>query len=188
MRIPFRSHPVLLLSVSLALVGLSDGASASMTVSDEPAEADSPSSIVPSPFPPGWYARYQRLRRPSRLPQLRYSHLPSSRYVRAFRARRPVERPAPAPAVASAFRSPSNVAADVWERLRRCEAGGRYQTNSGNGYYGAYQFKASTWRSLGYPGLPHEASPEVQDEAARRLQARGGWGQWGACSRRLGLR
>ena len=28
-----------------------------------------------------------------------------------------------------------------------------------------------TWRTLGYPGLPHEAPPEVQDEAARKLQA-----------------
>lgn len=194
MRIPFRPHPVLFLrpvlflTVSLALVGLSDGASASTTAGEEPAESGGPSSIVPSLFAPGWYARYQRLHRPSRLPQLRYSNLPASRYVRAFRSRSPVARPAPAAAVASPSRAPSNVASDVWERLRRCEAGGRYQANTGNGYYGAYQFKASTWRSLGFPGLPHEASPATQDEAARRLQARGGWGQWGACSRRLGLR
>ena len=26
---------------------------------------------------------------------------------------------------------------DIWRRLRRCEAGGRYNVNSGNGYYGA---------------------------------------------------
>ena len=77
---------------------------------------------------------------------------------------------------------------DVWAKLRRCEAGGDYTRNSGNGYYGAYQFSAATWRSLGYPGLPHQASPAVQDEAARKLQHRSGWGQWPACSRRIGAR
>jgi hypothetical protein len=77
---------------------------------------------------------------------------------------------------------------DVWRRLRNCEAGGRYDANSGNGYYGAYQFSAGTWRSLGYGGLPHQAPSEIQDEAARKLQARSGWGQWPACSRRIGVR
>ena len=77
---------------------------------------------------------------------------------------------------------------DVWARLRRCEAGGNYSRNSGNGYYGTYQFSAETWHALGYPGLPHQAPPEVQDEAARKLQRRSGWGQWPACSRRIGAR
>jgi hypothetical protein len=77
---------------------------------------------------------------------------------------------------------------DVWAKLRRCEAGGDYRRNSGNGYYGAYQLSAATWRSLGYPGLPHQAPPAVQDEAAHRLQQRSGWGQWPACSRRIRAR
>jgi len=76
----------------------------------------------------------------------------------------------------------------TWQRLRNCEAGGRYQANSGNGYYGAYQFSAGTWRALGFGGLPHQAPSEVQDQAARKLQARSGWGQWPACSRRIGVR
>ncbi|HEV7865514.1 MAG TPA: transglycosylase family protein [Acidimicrobiia bacterium] len=76
----------------------------------------------------------------------------------------------------------------IWQRLRNCEAGGRYQANSGNGYYGAYQMSAGTWRSLGYGGLPHQAPPEVQDQAARKLRSRSGWGQWPACSRRIGAR
>jgi len=29
--------------------------------------------------------------------------------------------------------------------LRNCESGGNYQTNTGNGYYGAYQFSIATW-------------------------------------------
>jgi resuscitation-promoting factor RpfA len=77
---------------------------------------------------------------------------------------------------------------DVWAKLRACESGGRYNVNTGNGFYGAYQFHPRTWRGLGYPGLPHQAPPEMQDEAARKLQARSGWGQWPVCSRRIGAR
>lgn len=76
---------------------------------------------------------------------------------------------------------------DVWYRLRMCESTNTYTRNSGNGYYGAYQFLPSTWRSLGYSGMPHQASPATQDEAAKRLQARDGWGPWPTCARRLGL-
>jgi hypothetical protein len=90
---------------------------------------------------------------------------------------------APRPVFAAA-----SVDSDVWAKLRRCESGGRYDINTGNGFYGAYQFVPSTWRGLGYAGIPHQAPPEVQDEAARRLQARSGWGQWPVCSRRIGLR
>lgn len=76
-----------------------------------------------------------------------------------------------------------------FERLRSCESSGNYSAvNRSNRYFGAYQFSASTWRSLGYAGLPHEAPAEVQDEAAQRLQARAGWRQWPGCSRRLRLR
>jgi hypothetical protein len=77
---------------------------------------------------------------------------------------------------------------DVWQRLRSCESGNTYTRNSGNGYYGAYQFSASTWHSLGYPGLPHQADPATQDQAAQRLLARSGWGQWPGCSRAIGAR
>jgi hypothetical protein len=88
----------------------------------------------------------------------------------------------------SAFRALALAPGDVWARLRSCESGGRYTTNTGNGFFGAYQFHPRTWRNLGYPGLPHQAPPEIQDEAARKLQARSGWGQWPVCSRRVGAR
>ncbi|HUR18643.1 MAG TPA: transglycosylase family protein [Acidimicrobiales bacterium] len=75
-----------------------------------------------------------------------------------------------------------------FEKLRSCESSGNYSAvNRSNRYFGAYQFSATTWRSLGYEGLPHEATPEVQDEAAGRLQAKAGWRQWPGCSRRLRL-
>ena len=75
----------------------------------------------------------------------------------------------------------------VWAELRQCESGGNYQDNTGNGFYGAYQFTQQTWDSLGLSGIPSQASPSVQDDAAKRLQARDGWGPWPACSRKLGL-
>ena len=71
--------------------------------------------------------------------------------------------------------------------LAECESGGNYSINTGNGYYGAYQFSLSTWQGLGYSGYPHQASPAVQDQAARELQALYGWGQWPGCSWYLGL-
>ncbi len=56
----------------------------------------------------------------------------------------------------------------VWAELRDCESGGNYAEDTGNGYYGAYQFALSTWEGLGFSGLPSDAAPAVQDEAARR--------------------
>ena len=84
--------------------------------------------------------------------------------------------------------SPSSSLDAAFAALRKCESGGNYKIATGNGYYGAYQFDPRTWRSLGYTGLPSDAAPEVQDEAARKLLAKAGWGQWPACSRKLGLR
>ena len=76
----------------------------------------------------------------------------------------------------------------MWLQLRECESGDNYAENTGNGYYGAYQFSLQTWAAMGLPGLPSQASPETQDSAAVRLQAEAGWGQWPACSLALGLR
>jgi hypothetical protein len=78
-------------------------------------------------------------------------------------------------------------AGGVWLQLRECESGDNYQANTGNGYYGAYQFSQQTWSSLGYPGRPDLEPPAMQDQAAMKLQARSGWGQWPACSAALGL-
>jgi hypothetical protein len=92
----------------------------------------------------------------------------------------PVVVPVPAaPAVAPA--------GGVWYALRMCESGGNYAENTGNGYYGAYQFSLQTWYGLGFSGLPSNASPATQDLAARELQAEAGWGQWPGCSAALGL-
>jgi hypothetical protein len=79
------------------------------------------------------------------------------------------------------------VTADSWAKLRACESTSNYGINSGNGFYGAYQFNLQTWHGLGYPGLPSDAAPAVQDQAAQRLYDARGWQPWPACSARLGL-
>jgi hypothetical protein len=99
----------------------------------------------------------------------------------------PVAAPAPVTTAASTASAPAAPSGGAWYELRVCESGDNYAENSGNGYYGAYQFLLSTWYALGFTGLPSEAPPAVQDEAARELQARSGWGQWPQCAAKLGL-
>lgn len=78
---------------------------------------------------------------------------------------------------------------DVWHDLAMCETGGKMNNpNTGNGYYGYFQFSLGTWQSVGGSGYPHEHSYGTQKAFAQKLQARSGWGQWPACSAKLGLR
>ncbi|MGA2805056.1 MAG: transglycosylase family protein, partial [Acidimicrobiales bacterium] len=104
----------------------------------------------------------------------------AARTTRLTRRTPPAKRP-----VAAA--PPTSDPGGVWLELRLCESGDNYTEDTGNGYYGAYQFALETWWGLGYSGLPSDAPPAVQDQAAERLQAEAGWGQWPACSADLGL-
>ncbi|MBP2471759.1 hypothetical protein JOF53_000631 [Crossiella equi] len=87
-------------------------------------------------------------------------------------------------AVTAAHADPSTV---DWKRLRHCESTDRYDTNTGNGYYGAYQFDLPTWRSVGGSGYPHQASPAEQDYRALYLYRMRGWQPW-ECAGKLGFR
>lgn len=88
---------------------------------------------------------------------------------------------APAPA-------DSGIAGGVWDRLAACESGGRWNINTGNGFYGGLQFTLSSWQAVGGSGYPHLASKSEQIARAEILQSRQGWGAWPACSTKLGLR
>lgn len=85
--------------------------------------------------------------------------------------------------VGSASAEPS---AGDWAKLRACESGGNYSINTGNGYYGAYQFDRGTWASVGGSGLPSNASPATQDALAYKLWQQRGWNPW-SCARIVGL-
>ena len=76
---------------------------------------------------------------------------------------------------------------EAFAALRSCEAGGNYDRNSGNGYYGAYQFNISTWAGYGGYTIPSEAPASIQDQKAYETYQRRGWQPWPACSQRLGL-
>ncbi|WCA43946.1 resuscitation-promoting factor [Actinomyces oris] len=88
----------------------------------------------------------------------------------------------------SAGGNDGSVGDDVWAKLAQCESGGKPETNTGNGFYGMYQFTLETWQSLGGTGYPHEADAATQTAMAKKLQAQAGWGQWPGCADKLGLR
>lgn len=73
-----------------------------------------------------------------------------------------------------------------WARIAQCESGGNPTTNTGNGYYGLYQFTPSTWRAYGgskYGANAHQATAAQQTEIARNVQRGQGWGAWPTCGR-----
>jgi resuscitation-promoting factor RpfB len=84
--------------------------------------------------------------------------------------------------------APAVVDGGVWDRLAKCEAGGNWAINTGNGYYGGLQFNAGTWRAYGGQGLPHQNSREQQIAIGEKLRAAsGGFGAWPGCAAKLGL-
>ena len=78
----------------------------------------------------------------------------------------------------------------VWDDLAKCESGGNWAINTGNGYYGGLQFSLPTWQGYGgseFAAYPHEATREEQIIVAERLRAARGFSPWPACSAKLGL-
>jgi nucleoid-associated protein YgaU len=77
----------------------------------------------------------------------------------------------------------------VWDRIARCESGGNWHINTGNGYYGGLQFSASTWRAYGgtaYAPTADQATKQQQISVATKVQRAQGWGAWPTCSARAG--
>jgi hypothetical protein len=97
---------------------------------------------------------------------------------------------APAPAAPTPQRVVTYDGDSVWDDLARCESGGNWAINTGNGYYGGLQFSLGTWESYGgteFAAYPHEATREEQIIVAERLRAARGYSPWPACSAELGL-
>jgi len=86
---------------------------------------------------------------------------------------------------------------DPWARVRWCESRDRYDINTRNGFYGAYQFTLRTWdwvaglidRSDLIGVRPDLASPADQDRLAQALGFEirgGGLKHWPVCGARYG--
>ncbi len=77
----------------------------------------------------------------------------------------------------------------TWDALSRCEAGGNWAINTGNGYFGGVQFDQNTWERSGglrYASRADLATREEQIAIAETTRSRQGWGAWPTCSGRIG--
>jgi hypothetical protein len=71
-----------------------------------------------------------------------------------------------------------------WDQVARCESGGNWGINTGNGYHGGVQFTAATWSSHGggqYAPSAELATREQQIAVAERVLATQGRGAWPVC-------
>ena len=138
-----------------------------------------PSAVTRRPRPP---AAAPDSRRPSLPPTPAHGHHGP---VRPLAPRSGAALPAPAAPPAASRRHrhrPARPAPSpaVWAELRQCESGDDYAIDTGNGYYGAYQFArgdlARDWAYRG-PAQPGSAGGPGPGRAAE-LQALDGWGPW----------
>ena len=74
-------------------------------------------------------------------------------------------------------------ASPTLEAIAACESGGNPQANTGNGFYGKFQFTLQTWASVGGSGNPASASEAEQNKRAAMLYAREGSAPWPVCGR-----
>ncbi|MFI1280861.1 transglycosylase family protein [Streptomyces sp. NPDC020858] len=73
-----------------------------------------------------------------------------------------------------------------WNAIARCESGGNWKANTGNGHYGGLQFTRSSWNAAGgrrYARRADLATKAEQIATARRLAKMQGMGAW-TCARR----
>ena len=74
---------------------------------------------------------------------------------------------------------------EQWRQLRFCESTETYNIDTGNTFYGAYQFTWETWGTVGGNGNPALAPAAEQDARARLLYAQRGNQPWPICGRYL---
>jgi hypothetical protein len=75
-----------------------------------------------------------------------------------------------------------------WDQVARCESGGNWAINTGNGYQGGVQFSPSTWASHGGGEFAPAANMATKDEqiaVAERVLASQGRGAWPVCGHGL---
>ncbi|WP_127500599.1 transglycosylase family protein [Actinoplanes sp. LAM7112] len=83
--------------------------------------------------------------------------------------------------------SPAQAASVNWDRIAKCESGGNWKINTGNGYYGGLQFSASTWKAYGgkkYGSNAHKATKAEQIKIAEKVLKGQGIGAWPTCGKK----
>ncbi|MEU6126874.1 transglycosylase family protein [Streptomyces sp. NPDC047123] len=102
----------------------------------------------------------------------------------------------PAPAASAAPPRPGapsetydcSLAKGPWHCLAQCESSGRWQTNTGNGFYGGLQFWQPTWEEHGgltYAPRADLATKEEQIKVAEKVLRTQGWKAWPVCSKEV---
>lgn len=74
-----------------------------------------------------------------------------------------------------------------WDAIAKCESGGNWSINTGNGYHGGLQFSPRTWRAHGggkYASTANRASRAEQIRIAERVLDTQGIGAWPTCGRK----
>ncbi|MBY0441842.1 MAG: transglycosylase family protein [Mycobacteriaceae bacterium] len=72
----------------------------------------------------------------------------------------------------------------TWDAIARCEAGGNWAINTGNGYYGGVQFDQGTWEANGglrFASRADLATKAEQIAVAEVVRMNRGWGAWPVC-------
>jgi nucleoid-associated protein YgaU len=85
---------------------------------------------------------------------------------------------------------PATAATSVWDKVAMCEASGRWDIDTGNGYYGGLQFSPGTWK--GYGGLAYAKQANLatrlqQIKIGQKTLAAQGPGAWPTCAKKAGL-
>ena len=94
-------------------------------------------------------------------------------------------------AIPMAVAAPAQAAsASDWDRVAKCESGGNWAINNGNGYSGGLQFTSSTWKAYGgtaYAPVAAQATRVEQIAVAENVLAGQGWHAWPVCSKKAGM-
>jgi nucleoid-associated protein YgaU len=84
--------------------------------------------------------------------------------------------------------SASAASESQWDVVARCESGGNWSINTGNGFYGGLQFTQSTWSGYGGTGYAPRADlagKSAQIAVAEKVLASQGKGAWPVCGKGL---
>ncbi|MFB7460785.1 transglycosylase family protein [Streptomyces sp. NPDC056188] len=79
---------------------------------------------------------------------------------------------------------------NTWDKVAKCESGGAWSSNAGNGYYGGLQMTQDDWEKYGgldYALSADQASRSQQIAVAEKVLADKGPGAWPTCGLLSGL-